>query len=258
MSNFVEPNSVVRRVWGDSDMILLVFTGAAAEFALNRAADWLFFTNQLPLDPLGRLFSTVSYAQGIVFADEPTAQATLARIRAVHAAVEQARGSRIPAWAHRDVLYMLIDYTERAYSLLERRLTIREREEMFGVFHRLGEGLGVEELPATYAEWRADRERHLRRDLAHSQYTARLYDAYRKHLGRWRYELLLRLQALLVPTRVRKLLRLSSLEGQLPLACALRAYCLSDRRLLRPLVQRALVPPRYLDDVRRLEHEEVR
>jgi len=48
MTDFVDENSIAREIWGNSDMILLVFTGAAAGFALNRAADWLFFTNRPP------------------------------------------------------------------------------------------------------------------------------------------------------------------------------------------------------------------
>lgn len=66
---FVPEDSIVRRVWGDPDLVLLIFAGAAAEFALNRAVDWLFFTGNVPQDPIGRLFSTVRYAQEIVFAD---------------------------------------------------------------------------------------------------------------------------------------------------------------------------------------------
>src|SRR5688500_2215524 len=118
MTDFVHKNSIVRRIWGNSDTVLLVFAGSAAEFALNRAVDWLFFTGKLPNDPIGRLFSTAAYSQEIVFADAATAAATLNRIRSVHQAVERARGERIPEWAHRDVLYMLIDYSEKAYEML--------------------------------------------------------------------------------------------------------------------------------------------
>src|SRR3954467_14012635 len=105
---FVASNSIVRTIWGDADTILLIFAGAAAEFALNRAVDWLFFTGALPRDPIGRLFSTAAYAQQIVFADRATAHYTLSRIARVHQAVEQQRGQQIPAWAYRDVLYLLI------------------------------------------------------------------------------------------------------------------------------------------------------
>lgn len=256
MNDFVERNSVVRRAWGDPDVILLIFAGAAAEFALNRAVDWLFFTGRLPGDPLGRLFSTVRYAQGIVFADEAEARATLERINDAHARVERARGGRIPEWAYRDVLYLLVAYTERAYELLERRLTAAEQEELFAVFRRVGEALKVSELPETYDGWLTDRARHLDRDLAYSDYTGRLYNAYRRHLGRWRYELLLGVQALLVPERARELLQLPGPIKQLPLAGAVCAYRLCDRGRLRPLVRRALVPRDHWEDVRRLGRDE--
>jgi hypothetical protein len=57
MRPFVAPGSIVRSIWGDADTILFVFAGSAAEFALNRAVDWLFYTGKLPGNPLGRLCS---------------------------------------------------------------------------------------------------------------------------------------------------------------------------------------------------------
>jgi len=41
MCNFVSRGSIVRSIWGSSDLILLIFAGSAAEFALNRAVDAL-------------------------------------------------------------------------------------------------------------------------------------------------------------------------------------------------------------------------
>ncbi|MBW3546505.1 MAG: DUF2236 domain-containing protein, partial [Bacteroidetes bacterium] len=67
MEYFVDKHSVVREIWGKGDTILFIFAGASAEFALNKAVDWLYFTGKLPADPLKRLFSTVSYAKAIVF-----------------------------------------------------------------------------------------------------------------------------------------------------------------------------------------------
>src|ERR1044071_6130540 len=120
--DFVDRRSIVRTIWGDPDLVLLIFAGSAAEFALNRAVDWLFFTGAIPRDPIGRLFSTVRYAQQIVFVDEERARQTLDRINAQHASVEHARGQTIPDWAYRDVLYMLIVFSERAYALFYRPL----------------------------------------------------------------------------------------------------------------------------------------
>ncbi|HXE57386.1 MAG TPA: oxygenase MpaB family protein [Gemmatimonadales bacterium] len=253
MRHFVEPGSIVRRIWGRSDTILLVFGGAAAEFALNRAVDWLFFTGAIPRDPIGRLFSTAAFAREIAFGSREEAEATLARIRGAHAAVERARGGTIPDWAHRDVLYMLIAYSERAQELLERPLTGPEREELYAVFRRIGEGLGVRELPASYAEWRADRIRHLERDLAVSSFTHKLYAAYRRHLGPLRYAMLLEVQALLVPPMVRRLLGLRGSRGG---SLGVGVYRGLRRAGLGPLAQRVLVPPRYWADLGRLEQRD--
>src|SRR5688572_30019291 len=148
VTDFVRQDSIVRRIWGDGDMVLLVFAGSAAEFALNRAVDWLFFTGKLPGDPIGRLFSTAGYAQQIVFADPTTASHAFHRIRAAHEAVERDRGDSIPGWAHRDVLYMLIDYSERAHAALAAPLTPDEQAEVYDVFQRVGLGLRIPDLPS--------------------------------------------------------------------------------------------------------------
>lgn len=247
---FVARGSVVRKIWGDPEVVMLVFAGSAAEFALNRAVDWLFFTGRIPSDPVGRLFSTVRYAREIVFADEETARRTLARINAAHAAVEGRRGGTIPEWAFRDVLYMLIDYTERVQKLLRGPLSAAEQEEVYAVFRRVGEGLNVKELPADYRGWRADRELHLERDLAYTEHTGALYAQYRRHLGEWRYQILLQMQGLLAPERVRRLLRLKRRVFFQALA---GGYGYLDVLGLRPLVRRMLVQPRYWDEVQKFD-----
>jgi hypothetical protein len=252
MTDFVRRDSIVRRIWGNADMILLVFAGSAAEFALNRAVDWLFFTGKVPKDPIRRLFATASYSQRIVFADDVTASRTFDRIRAIHETVERQRGEAIPDWAHRDVLYMLIDYSERAHELLSRPLSEGERRELYDVFHRVGTGLRIGDLQSSYALWRADRERHMSRDLVLSGGTKALYEQYRVHLGPWRYRLLLLLQAILVPERVRGLLRLRSANW---LRYSLRLYPIVVRAGLRPVIQRLLLPARFLAAVRGLDVE---
>jgi len=253
--DFVDRHSIVRRIWGDPDLVLLIFAGSAAEFALNRAVDWLFFTGEIPRDPIGRLFSTVRYAQEIVFVDDDKARRTLNRINAQHASVEHERGQTIPDWAYRDVLYMLIDYSERAYASLNRSLSSREQNDLFEVFLRIGEALCTPQLPKTYAEWKLDRRRHLIRDLTYSKHTALLYEAYRKHLGLWRYYLLLEVQALLVPNEVRHLLRLNSN----PLISGMaRTYGMLGSSTLRSLTHTVLIPPRYWSEVRNFDRRSKR
>ena len=178
MRDFVEKDSIVRKIWGDPDLILLVFAGSAAEFALNRAVDWLFFTGKIPQDPIGRFFSTVAYAQKIVFADQSQAQEIIRRINTIHAGVEQARERTIPDWAYRDVPYMLVDYSQRAFEVLHRPLSNEEQAELYETFRSLGEMMHIRELPTGYAEWRRDRCLHLQRDLEYTPFTKDLYNQY--------------------------------------------------------------------------------
>src|SRR5690349_17743634 len=171
MEFFVAQNSVVRKIWGTGDTILFIFAGASAEFALNKAVDWLYFTGRLPADPLGRLFSTVSYARQIVFSDYHQALYAIDKITAIHKTVEKNRNAEIPDWAFRDVLFMLIDYSIRAFEVLERHLTIEEKMEVFDVFNRVGMRMGITGLPTNYYEWINARQEHLKQDLIKSKFT---------------------------------------------------------------------------------------
>src|SRR3954468_926268 len=124
---FVEQDSIVRKIWGKADTVMFIFAGSAAEFALNKAVDWLYYTGKLPADPIGRLFSTVRYARRIIFYSQEEAFRTIDSIRQIHTAVEQNRGFSIPDWAYRDVLFMLIHYSIASYELLEKKLTQAEK-----------------------------------------------------------------------------------------------------------------------------------
>ncbi len=208
--DFVSRGSIVRKIWGSSDTVLLVFAGSAAEFALNTSVDWLYYTGRLPADPIGRLFSTVKYAQAIIYSPMDRALAAIDQITAIHSGVETSRGMKIPDSAYRDVLFMLIDYTIRSFELLERKLTNEEKGEVFEVFRRVGSRMQLKGLPESWAAWELMREDHLERNLAYSELTKDLYGRYKKALGSVRYRILLGGQALLVPVRVRRLLSLSS------------------------------------------------
>ncbi|MCK8493062.1 DUF2236 domain-containing protein [Spirosoma sp. RP8] len=247
---FVQSDSIVRRIWGDADVILLVFAGSAAEFALNRAVDWLFFTGKLPADPIARLFSTVRYAQEIVFAPEQQARQAITRMGAIHGGVERKRGYQIPDWAYRDVLYMLIDYSMRAFETLHRPLTNPEREEVFRTFREVGAGMHVPDLPTTYADWQIDREAHLSRDLVYSEYTDKLFRRYREQLGGWRYDLLRQAQAVLVPEQVRSELKLPQKPW---LGYSIGLYKVLNAFGLRSVTQQILLPTEYLDQIRSLD-----
>lgn len=248
---FVSSTSIVRQIWGKGDTILFIFAGAAAEFALNKAVDWLYFTGRLPADPLGRLFSTVSYARTIVFAAEEKANAAIDRMRAIHGGVEASRGARIPDWAYRDVLFMLIHYSIAAFELLECRLTFAEKEEVFQVFYRVGHRMALAGLPQTFGEWEEMREQHLSQDMVKSTYTDDLFRQYRKHLGPVRYGLLLGGQQLVVPAQVKKLLRFGSIPWLLPV---IKAYKLARLAGVHHAIRNLILPPAYRREINDLDN----
>lgn len=253
MQLFVEKKSVVRKIWGKSDTILFIFAGAAAEFALNKAVDWLYFTGRLPADPLGRLFSTVRYARMIVFSSMTDANKAIDSMRYIHTAVEQNRGYSIPDWAYRDVLFMLIHYSIAAYELLEKKLSHEEKEEVYNVFYRVGLRMGLKELPADYTSWLPVRQEHLIADLQKSDYTADLFKQYKKHLGGMRFKVLTEGQKLVVPARVKELLQFSDFSLLTPVV---PVYKVSRLMKMDWMLKNILLPSDYKDQINELDVQE--
>ena len=250
MQYFVEENSIVRKIWGKSDTVLFIFAGASAEFALNKAVDWLYFTGKLPADPIGRLFSTVSYARRIVFSSMEEANKAIDTIKHIHTAVEKSRGFTIPDWAYRDVLFMLIYYSIASHELLEKKLSDEEKEEVYNVFYRLGLRMGLKELPPTYLEWLPARQSHLLDDLQRSKYTEDLFKQYKKHLGTMRFSVLIEAQKLLVPERVKELLHFSDFSLLSPVV---PVYKVSKLMKMDWLLKSILLPSDYKDQINELD-----
>lgn len=252
MSFFVEKQSIVREIWGKSDTILFVFAGASAEFALNKAVDWLYFTGQLPADPLGRLFSTVMYAREIVFSEKEKAEKAIDKIASIHKEVESNRGAQIPDWAYRDVLFMLIHYSLACFELLERKLIDPQKEELFDVFYRMGLRMGLKDLPTNYNDWVMMRNEHLQNDLVKSEYTIDLYKQYKKHLGSIRFMLLKESQKLVAPDPVKELLGLGKIAWLTPL---LAIYKLSQKIQMDGLLKSIILPNAYKKQIKELDIE---
>lgn len=250
MEYFVNRSSVVREIWGKGDTILFIFSGASAEFALNKAVDWLYFTGKLPADPLGRLFSTVTYARNIVFSEKEAACKAIDKITSIHSTVEKNRGSLIPDWAYRDVLFMLIHYSIASFEVLERRLTLQEKEEVFNVFYRFGVQMNLQGLPVNYKEWLVMRTHHLNSHLEKSIYTVDLYKQYKKHLGRIRYKLLLEAQILVVPQEVNKLLDLRKFSV---LRSFLVLYKFFRKIKMDWFLKSIILPDKYKTEIRALD-----
>ena len=250
MDFFVQKNSIVRQIWGKSDTVLFIFAGAAAEFALNKAADWLYFTGRLPADPLGRLFSTVSYARRIIFSDNERALKEIDSIYAIHKTVEKNRSSAIPDWAYRDVLFMLIHYSIASFEVLERKLSLEEKEEVYDVFYRFGTRMNLKALPPDYTSWIPKRQSDMENDLEKGAYTSDLFLQYKKHLGSIRYLILIEGQKLIIPEKVRSLLgfgRFSLLKIGLPF------YKLSKLVQLDGVIKKWLLPKKYEKEISEID-----
>jgi hypothetical protein len=243
---FVHKESIARQIWGNADTVLLIFAGASAEFALNKAVDWLYFTGRLPADPLGRLFSTVRYAQEIVFAEKEAALAAIDRISSIHQAVEKSRGASIPEWAYLDVLFLLIDYSIRSFELLNRKLTDQEKGEVFDVFYRVGMRMNLKGVPGNFGDWMLLRAEYLQKDLVCSDFTRDLYRQYKKSLGSFRYRILIHAQVLLTPPRVASLLRLPSFSL---LSAALPVYKFARSIGMDKVVKTLLLPKKYKSQI---------
>lgn len=242
MKWFVKEGSIVREIWGNADTILFIFAGASAEFAVNKSVDWLYFTGKLPADPLGRLFSTVSYARQIVFSSHDAALKAIDQITAIHKEVENKRGARIPDWAYRDVLFMLIDYSIRSYELLERPLTNAEKADIFETFYQVGDRMGIAGLPENYAEWTEMRREHLQENVTKSTFSIDLYHQYKKHLGWGRYLLLKEVQVRIVPARVKEILALGNLSA---ITLILPAYKFMRIFSMHHLLRDLILPKKY-------------
>ncbi len=247
---FVHTDSIVRKIWGKADTILFIFAGASAEFALNKSVDWLYFTGRLPADPLGRLFSTVSYARQIIFLEREAALKSIDQITAIHKSVEASRGTHIPDEAYLDVLFLLVDYSILAYELLEQKLTEAEKAEVFEVFYRVGERMELAGLPKSYDDYQIMRSKQLATNLYRSNFTIDLYRQYKKHLGLIRYLVLKQAQVLVVPSQVNKSLSLGKTHWLLPVVFV---YKICRVLRMEKILKIAILPPAYVNQVRALD-----
>jgi uncharacterized protein (DUF2236 family) len=244
-------SAVTRRIWGSPDAVLLFFAGGAAEFAAIKAVDWLFFTGRLPSAPVERFFETVRFAQRVFFGDPAGATDAIERINRIHRRVEEARGEEIPQWAYRDMLFILIDYGERAHEVVFGPMTEAERVSHCGVALALGRAMRLGDLPTTYGEYRDQRHQQLLEDYARGPLTDELYASYRRALGPLRFRLLQLVQASVLPDELRDVLRLEPypLVDEL-----LRCYRFvpGGGNKLRPL-RGVLLPGRFARQLREIE-----
>jgi hypothetical protein len=105
-------------------------------------------------------------------------------------------------------------------------------------------------LPSDYAEWKLMRAEHVLNNLLRSNFTYDLYRQYKKHLGNVRYQILVQVQLLLVPERVRQLLAFQSTSWLMPV---LRLYKLCRIVKMEGFLKEALLPAAYKKQIAALD-----
>ena len=194
-------SEITRTIWGDTENILLIYAGSAAEFALNPENHWLFYTGKLPADPLRRFESTLQYQRKLFFTPQDSVPAIAKHIKNIHSDVEKKRSReqgevRISDPAYVQVFSMLIEYGILGYEYLHRcRMTTEEKETYFNDIRSMALMMEIRDFPEDYSNYLARRSRMVANELQCNVFTPQLMDAYRKSLGPVCYWGLLQFQA---------------------------------------------------------------
>jgi hypothetical protein len=197
---------ISREIWGNPETVILAYVGSAADFALNSENDWLFFTGRLPNSPQQRFMETFKYNKMIFNMPEEKVPQLMQQIRAIHTRIENSRSAvenkemHMSNRAFVEVGDMLIDYGIRGYEYIHSTKLPSETCELY--FHdmkRLYELMGVNIQDASYGDFLVRRAASVKNDLQVNEKTTLLYEAYRKDLGWWKYQLLRQFQAYFVP-----------------------------------------------------------
>jgi hypothetical protein len=144
----------------------------------------------------------------------------------------------------------LIYYSIASFELLERRLTGGEKDEIVSDFAKIGRQMHIQNIPSNYQDWKKVYECQQTRNLLKSSFTEDLFRQYRKHLGAFRYFLLLDIQRMLVSKHVNDLLGLGRTRFvQLlhPLYKRIRKYRLHKLLILM------MVPGKFINQVKAMD-----
>lgn len=194
-------SEITRTIWGDADNVLLIYAGAAAEFALNPENHWLFYTGKLPSDPLRRFEKTLQYQRKLFFTPQEVVPALAKHIKDIHSDLEQKRSReqgeiKISDQAYLQVFSMLIEYGILGYEYLQRRkMTDEERETYFSDIRSIALMMEIRDFPEDYCEYSTRRARMIESELHCNVFTQELMAAYRKSLAPFCYWGLLQFQA---------------------------------------------------------------
>lgn len=206
---------VYNKIWSSTDNLILIYVGSAADFALNPENHWLFYTGNLPNDPQKRFIRTLAFHQMLIHTDAEKVPEIASRIRNIHSKIEEKRSQEegasqtISNQAFLEVSDMILDYAIRGYEYLNhRQLTPAEKQQFYSDMHYINEQMGVSGQPESYSEWEQVRMLDIESRLAKNEFTDKLYAAYKKDMGFFKYQLLINFQSWFVNSRVAEKLKL--------------------------------------------------
>src|SRR5215831_17517399 len=152
-------SEITRTIWGEAENILLIYAGAAAEFALNPENHWLLYTGRLPSDPLRRFENTLRYQQKLIFTPQEVVPALARHLKGIHTEVEERRSQeqgeiKISNQAYLQVFAMLIEYGVLGYEYLHRRkMTQDEKEAYFNDIRSITLMMEIRDFPEEYRHY---------------------------------------------------------------------------------------------------------
>lgn len=105
-------------------------------------------------------------------------------------------------------------------------------------------------LPKNFSEWEIMRNEHLENNLHKGDFTIDLFKQYKKHLGNFRYMLLIQGQILVVPPSVNHLLSLGKFAW---LSLIIPPYQLSRKLKLDWFLKSLVLPKKYIAQIKDLD-----
>ena len=152
------------------------------------------------------------------------------------------KGKQIQSW-----MYIAMS----AFKVVECRPTLTEKEEVLNLFWIVGQSIKIGDLPKDFKTWKQQRKRQLEKNFKYSEFTKDLFTQYQKHLGHFRYQLLLEIQILLAPKRIKELLNFrdhSMLVAVIPL------YRLRPIFKIYAIIKEVMLAKAYKSTIKVLDH----
>ena len=129
-------------------------------------------------------------------------------------------------------------------------MTEPEKEDLFDVFFSVGKRMNLKGLPENYTTWTTMHEEHLQQDLAKSYYTLDLYKQYCKHLGFFRYRILIESQKLVCPKHVCALMGFGKVRWLAPVVIFYKFFRVIK---LDWALKSLVLPEKYKKEIRGLD-----